>query len=52
MAKEKKKKNKKEKANISLMSDIEIKAEKDRIKSEIEKRIKSKKREVLHRSPI
>ncbi len=41
----KEKKNKKEKLNISHMTDIEIKAEKDRIKSETEKRIRSKKRE-------
>lgn len=44
MAKEDKK-NKKERLNISHMTDKEIKAEKDLIKSEIEKRIKSKKRE-------
>ena len=41
----KEKKRKKDKLNISHMTDIEIKAEKDRIKSETEKRIKSKKRE-------
>jgi len=41
----KEKKNKKDKLDIANMTDIEIKAEKDRIKSEAEKRIRSKKRE-------
>lgn len=41
----KEKKNKKGKLDIANMTDIEIKAEKDRIKSEAEKRLKSKKRE-------
>lgn len=40
-----KKEKKDKKLNISHMTDIEIKAEKDRIKSETERRIRSKKRE-------